>query len=205
MEKRLMRRGLIMIGSLSLILSLGVPSAVEGVVLLPVGTFEIVPGDSSVTFMVPDNRGGFSGRTTKVTGRVVITPRLDGAEYTAQVDAMIDTASITTGNGGRDANMRSTFLRTGQFPTITFQGTADARPGLGVRPFAANMKGRLTIRDVTRDVAFAATVTALAHEYLADAVATIRMADYGIPYPQAFIFVAHDPVTVTLHVRARQP
>jgi hypothetical protein len=31
------------------------------------------------------------------------------------------------------------------------------------------------------------------------------MADYQIPYPRAFIFVAHDPVTVTLHIRARQP
>jgi polyisoprenoid-binding protein YceI len=200
-----MRRSVIMIGCLSLMLSLFIPSTVEGLVLLPVGTFEIVPGDSSVTFMVPDNRGGFTGRTTKVTGRIVVEPRRDGEEYAARVDAVVDAASITTGNGIRDASMRSTFLRTGEFPTMTYRGTIDARPGLAVRPFPATVRGQLTIRDLTREAEFPATITALAHDYLADAVATIRMADYQIPYPQAFIFVARDPVTVTLHIRARQP
>jgi len=38
----------------------------------------------------------------------------------------------------------------------------------------------------------------------ADATAIVRMADYQIPYPRTFIFVARDPVTVTLHLRARQ-
>ncbi len=200
-----MPRRLIVIGSLSIILSLGISSAVESVVLLPVGPFEIVPGDSSVTFSVPDNRGGFIGRTTKITGRIVVEPRQNGEEYVAQVDAMIDTPSITTGDGTRDASMRSTFLKTGEFPHMTFKGTASAHPGLAVRPFATTVHGQLTIRDLTHDAEFPAMVTALAREFLADAETTVRMADYGIPYPRAFIFVARDPVTITLHIRARQP
>lgn len=200
-----MRRGVIQIGWLSILLALCIPSAVQGVVLLPVGTFEIVPGDSSVTFTVPDNRGGFSGRTTKVTGRIVVEPQREGEEYTARVDTAIDTASITTDNGTRDASMRSDFLKTGQFPKMTFGGTVNARPGLAIRPFASTVRGQLTIRDVTKTVEFPATITALARDYLANAVATVRMADYQIPYPRAFIFVASDPVTVKLHIRARQP
>jgi polyisoprenoid-binding protein YceI len=101
--------------------------------------------------------------------------------------------------------MRSTYLKTGAFPTITFKGTVSAHPGLAVRPFAATVHGQLTIRDVTRDAEFPTTVTALAREFRANAETTVRMADYGIPYPRAFIFVARDPVTVTLHIRARQP
>ena len=198
-----MPRRLILIGSLSIILSLVISSAVESVVLLPVGSFAIVPGDSSVTFSVPDNRGGFTGRTTKITGRIVVEPRQDGEEYIASVDAMIDTPSITTGDGTRDASMRSTFLKTGEFPHMTFKGTMSAHPGLAVRPFAATVHGQLTIRDVTRDAEFPTMVTALAREFLADAETTVRMADYGIPYPRAFIFVARDPVTVTLHIRAQ--
>jgi polyisoprenoid-binding protein YceI len=200
-----MPRSLMLIGSLSIVLSLVISSAVEGVVLLPVGIFEIVPGDSSVTFSVPDNRGGFTGRTTKITGRIVVEPQRDGEEYVARVDAMIDTSSITTGDGTRDASMRSTFLKTGEFPRMTFKGTASAHPGLAVRPFAATVHGQLTIRDVTRDAEFPAMVTALAREFLVNAETVVRMADYGIPYPRAFIFVARDPVTVTLHIRARQP
>lgn len=200
-----MPRSLMSIGSLSIILSLLMSSAVQGVVLLPIGIFEIVPGDSSVTFSVPDNRGGFTGRTTKITGRIMVTPQQNGEAYVAQIDAMIDTSSITTGDGTRDASMRSTYLSTGQFPSMKFKGTVSAQPGLAVRPFAATVHGQLTIRDVTRDAEFPAKVTALAREFLADAETTVRMADYGIPYPRAFIFVARDPVTVTLHIRARQP
>jgi len=140
-----------------------------------------------------------------VAGRIVVEARGDGEEYVARVDAMIDPSSITTGNGARDASMRSTFLKTGEFPNMTFQGTVSAHPGLAVRPFAATVHGQLTIRDVTRDAEFPTMVTALAREFLAEAETTVRMADYGIPYPRAFIFVARDPVTVTLHIRARQP
>ncbi len=183
----------------------GRPAAGAAGPLLPVGAFEIVPGDSSVRFAVPDNRGGFTGHTTRITGRVTIEPEAAGETYRAQVAAVIDARSITTDSTIRDGAMRTTYLRTGEFPTITFTGMVTAHPGLGVRPFPAAVAGRLTIRTVTRDEAFSATVIALAREYLADVSTTIRMADYQIPYPQTFIFVARDPVTVRLHILARQP
>ena len=189
--------------AIATVISLIVPSVVLGDALLPTGTFEIVPGDSSVTFAVPDNRGGFTGHTTQVTGRVTISAGGEGKDYSAQIAASIDAGSITTDNGARDGSMRATYLRTAQFPQITFAGTLTAQPGLGIHPFPATVRGKLTVRDVTRDVEFPATVTALAREYVADASATVRMADFQIPYPRAFIFVAHDPVTVTLHIRAR--
>lgn len=200
-----MVRRIIFIGSLSAMLLSILPPAVGALALLPTGTFEIAPGESSVVFAVPDNRGGFSGHTTQVTGRVLIEPPNDAGDYRARIDAVIDAASLTTGNGGRDASMRADFLRTAQFPKIIFQGTAGARPGLGIQPFQASVRGRLTIRDVTRDIEFPATAVALAREYRVDGTVKIRMADFGIPYPRAFIFVASDPVTVTLHIRARQP
>ncbi len=201
---RMIRRVMIVFGCLGAALLSVLPAAVGALGLLPAGTFEIVPGDSSVVFAVPDNRGGFSGRTTQVTGRVVLQPPTDGGEYDARVDAAVDTASLDTGNGSRDERMRAEFLRTRRFPTITSAGTVSARPGLGARPFPAAVRGRLAILDVTREIEFPATVVALAREYRADGTVKIRMADFGIPYPRAFIFVASDPVTVTLHVVARR-
>jgi polyisoprenoid-binding protein YceI len=176
-----------------------------GLALLPVGTFEIVPGESSAMFFVPDNRGGFTGHTDRVTGRVTVEVRPDGETYTARITASIDARSLTTDVGIRDNAMRAGYLHTAEFPAITYKGTAAATPGLGVRPFPAAVRGQLTIRNVTRDETFTATVVALAREFIADASTTLRMADYGIPYPRAFIFVARDPVTVKLHIRARQP
>ncbi len=171
--------------------------------LLPAGAFEIAPGESSATIVVPDNRGGFTGHTTQVTGRVTVVAEPNGT-YTAQVTADVDARSLTTNNGLRDAAMRTTYLRTAEFPGIAFRGTATASPGLGIRPFPVAVRGQLTIRNVTRDQAFTATTVALAREFVADASATVRMADYGIPYPRMFIFVARDPVTVKLHIVARR-
>lgn len=181
----------------------GTPARAE-LLFLPTGAFEIVPGESSAMFFVPDTRGGFTGHTTRVTGRVAVESRDGGETYTAQVTAAIDTSSITTDNDSRDALMRAAFLRTAQYPAIAFIGAVMAHPGFGLHPFPAPVRGQVTIRDVTREEQFSATVLALAREYRADATASIRMADYGIPYPRAFIFVARDPVTVTLHIVARQ-
>ena len=180
------------------------PSATAAFSTIPTGSFAIVPGQSSVTFAVPDNRGGFTGRTTKLAGRVDIEAG-SGDTDTARIAGTIDAGSLTTDNALRDRAMYATFLQTGTYPVIAFAGTASARPGLAVRPFPATIQGRLTIRNVTRDTAFTATVLALADRYVADATATVRMADYGIPYPRAFIFVARDPVTVTLHIVAQAP
>lgn len=185
------------------VLGAGPPPPAIPFPLLPTGVFSIVPGESWVRFFVPDNRGGFTGETTAVTGRVTVTPQ-GSAEYIARVDASIDARALTTRNALRDATMRALYLRTAQYSTIAFLGTATAAPGLGIRPFAAAVRGQVTIRGVTREEAFSATVVALADEYLADATTEIRMADFGIPYPRAFIFVARDPVTVTLHLRARR-
>lgn len=175
----------------------------SAVTLLPIGTFEIIPGESSVTFSVPDNRGGFTGHTTHVTGRVTVKAEPGSDVYAARIAASVDTRSLTTNVGSRDAAMRTTFLHTAEFPAITYEGTATATPGTGVRPFPLAVHGRLTIQNVTRGQDFTATVLALAGEYVADASTTLRMADYNIPYPRAFIFVARDPVTVRLHIRAR--
>ncbi len=172
--------------------------------VIPLHGFAIVPGESSVTFAVPDNRGGFSGHTNQVTGRIEVEPA-GGSEYAAKITALIDVRTVKTGIAMRDRAMYATFLQTATYPTITFTGTATAQPGAAVKPFPAEVRGRLVIRDVARETAFTARVLALAAQYTADATATVRMADYGIPYPRAFIFVARDPVTVTLHIVARAP
>lgn len=172
---------------------------------VPLHGFTIVPGESSVTFAVPDNRGGFIGHTTRVTGRVEVQPAGEDDTYAARISGSIDARTLTTDNGSRDRAMHATFLQTDTYPAITFTGIATAVPGLAVRPFQAAVHGHLVIRNVTRDAVFNATVVALAKEYVADATATVRMADYGIPYPRAFIFVARDPVTVKLHIVARAP
>ncbi|MDR7521489.1 MAG: YceI family protein [Armatimonadota bacterium] len=176
---------------------------VQAPALLPVGTFRIEPGESRVEFVMRDNRGGFTGSTDRVEGTVTVVPG-DSESYGAVVEGRVDARTLTTGIGLRDAQMRRDFLQTDRYPFIVFRGEIASR----VRPTATTMRtllrGRLTIRETTREVEIPLAVTALADEYRATGEVTIRLTEYGIPIPRFLIFVAEDPVTVRLRVRLRR-
>jgi len=89
------------------------------------------------------------GRFTDFSGVVEIAP--DPLQSTVQ--ATVDLASITTGDDGRDAHLRSAdFFDTdgGGSPTMTFTST-----GLKVDDGEYVLFGDLTVRDITRQVEFA--------------------------------------------------
>ncbi len=167
--------------------------------LLPVGRFEVDSSRSRVEFAVKDNRGGFTGVARDVEAKAVIREQGDG--FTADVEVRIDARQITTGIGVRDGQMRRDFLVTDRYPFITFRGTATPRDRPGALPFAATLRGTLTIRDVTREIDIPLRVTALADAYLAEGQVTLRMSEFRIPIPRFLIFVAEDPVQVSFKLR----
>jgi hypothetical protein len=54
---------------------------------------------------------------------------------------------------------------------------------------------------VTREIEIPLRVTALADSYLAEGQATLRMSDFRIPIPRFLVFVAEDPVQISLRLR----
>jgi polyisoprenoid-binding protein YceI len=114
------------------------------------GTWNVDPSHSTVGFvarhlMITKVRGRF----TDFSGVVEIAP--DPLQSTVQ--ATVDLASITTGDDGRDAHLRSAdFFDTdgGGSPTMTFTST-----GLKVDDGEYVLFGDLTVRDITRQVEFA--------------------------------------------------
>ncbi|CAN5584119.1 YceI family protein [soil metagenome] len=97
----------------------------------------------SVTHMVVSDAGGnFKDFSAKVVSK---TADFDGAdvEFTAKI------ASINTENEGRDKHLKSAdFFDAEKFPDITFKGTLVKAGG------KYQLKGKLTLKDVTKDVAF---------------------------------------------------
>ena len=171
--------------------------------LIPLGAFAADPQASRVEFFVRDNRGGFRGVARAVQVRAEVRERGEG--FAAEVEARIDAARITTGNAIRDGQMRRDFLQTDRYPAITFRGEAVPRGRIGALPFPAVLRGTLTIRNAARPVEIPLQVTALSDAYLAEGAVTIRMSEYGIPIPRFLIFVAEDPVAVTLRLRLTRP
>ena len=170
---------------------------------LPTGDFAITHPSNSVEFFVKDNRGGFTGRTSEITGTVavreIVREQVEG--YAAEITARIDARTIRTGVGVRDGQMRSAqFLHTDEFPFITFRGTATAEAPEGAR-VKGLLRGRLTIKDVTRGVEVPLEIIVEDGVYFARGEVVVRMTDFGLPIPRFLIFAAEDPVRVKLQIR----
>lgn len=75
---------------------------------------------------------------------------------TAQIEVSIDTASITTGNEGRDQHLKSAdFFDVENYPTMTFRSTAVKPAGEG----EYDIEGELTLHGVTKPVTLRAEAT----------------------------------------------
>lgn len=167
--------------------------------LLPTGRFGLDQAASRVEFFVSDNRGGFTGVAPDLSAQAEV--REQGGTFAADVTVRIDARSITTGSGLRDSQMRREFLHTDQFPDITFRGAVVPVESVTQVSFRADVTGHLTINGVTRETTFPVRVVALRDSYLVEGSTMVRMTEFGIPIPRFFIFVAEDPVKVTLRVR----
>ncbi len=111
--------------------------------------WQIDPQHTSAHFAVSHMRTStVRGRFNKIAGTV----KWDGRDFTtAAVEIVIDVASIDTGVPERDAHLRTAdFLLVEKYPTLIFKSVKiePASPG------AARMTGTLTIRGVTKPVAF---------------------------------------------------
>lgn len=109
-------------------------------------SWTIDPSHSSIQFSVRHMVfAKVRGRFTDWEGTLELDPQ-DLA--TGRTSVSIDAASIDTGTPARDEHLRSAdFFDVKTFPKLTFQSTRVVEKG-----GAHEVHGRLTIRDVTRDV-----------------------------------------------------
>ncbi|MFE3602461.1 YceI family protein [Streptomyces sp. NPDC059096] len=120
-----------------------------GVELPPPGVWSIDPAHSSVG-AVAQHLGISSvrGRFTEFGGRIEILDTGGGPEQ-ARVEAVINAATIDTGNGLRDKHLRSPdFLDVERFPEITYSGTGVTPAG----PDRWKVHGRLALHGVVREL-----------------------------------------------------
>jgi len=99
------------------------------------------------------------GRTSDVTGSLLLAERPGGGYEARDVTVPVDLTTLRSDEPARDDKVFSEFLEPGnsgepQHPTATFVAPAvavpaDARDG---QPFSVTTTGRLTVRGVSRDV-----------------------------------------------------
>ena len=126
---------------------------------------------------------------------------------TAQIEVVIQTASIDTKNERRDTHLRtSDFFQADTHPTITFRSTRIERSGS-----AAKIHGTLTMRGVTKPVVLegellGATKTAQGKNRIGfEATTTVNRMDYGVAWNRAAEgggVTLGDEVTITMTIAA---
>lgn len=131
----------------------------------------------------PNSHVGFSVRHlmfSKVHGRFArATATVDVASQS--VRAEIDAASVETGDESRDAFLRSAeFFDVARHPTIAFEGAKTAGS-----TDAFTLRGRLTIRGVTRDVELKVTRRRGGSGESYEAVGAIERKDFALGWGAA--------------------
>jgi polyisoprenoid-binding protein YceI len=147
------------------------------------GTWEAVAPSEAGYRIVEDGIASekvVTGRTTSVTGTVVLSERsLESTEIT------VDMASVTSDQPLRDAAFRDDLLDTGQFPTAVFTQDDPVRIEVppGGEPLEVDVPGTLTLKGVEQPVT--ATIQGVGTDATVTVVGTIEvaLADFGIDPP----------------------
>ena len=197
-----MRRWLIVAALL-----LAPPGLAEPALAGPQDAWTIDPRASSLTFTATQTGAFVNGRFPAWSGNIVLDP---AALATARIDIAIQMPPMTAGNQDVDSLMKgANFLDVRKFPEARFVATTVAT--LGSDRYEA--RGKLTLRDVTRDVVLPFTLAIVDNPAQPGALRAtargkliIKRLDYGIGQNEwAGTGQVANEVTIDLNVVASRP
>jgi polyisoprenoid-binding protein YceI len=166
-------------------------------------TYQIAPDSKNVVeFHAEDTYDSFDGRTHKVTGAIAADAANPSA---ATVEVTIDMASLDTGNGLRNREMRELYLDTKEHPTATFKSVSVAAPeAIGPnQPADIKVTGDFTLHGVTKRMTIPVRVVLIPDGRVhATSTFTVHMPDFGISVPKNILVTVDDNVPVRLDLWA---
>jgi len=131
------------------------------------------PTESQLAFVAKQAGADFEGKFEKFTADIKFDPKDLAA---SRFDVVIDTASVNTRDSDRDSTIRSADLfAVKQFPTARYVAEKFTATGKGY--MAA---GKLTLRDVTKDVPVEFTFEENSAGAWLKGTATIKRLDFGV-------------------------
>jgi polyisoprenoid-binding protein YceI len=154
-------------------------------------TFEIVPSNSEVRFIIEEVLNGAPktvvGTTDQIAGEIAINP--DDPSSSVIGPVRVNARTLATDNNFRNRALKNRILTTNDYEFITFTPTAlEGMPDSVTvgESITFQIIGDLAVRDVTRTVTFDAEVTPVSETQLeGSASAVIMYADFGLVIPEA--------------------
>lgn len=137
--------------------------------------YRIDPAGAEAAFDLKATLHTVHGKTTKVSGEVVVDEAPDGV-MTLSGRIEVGTASLDTGNSSRDETMHEKSLEVAKYPSIVLVPER-------FDPATGTLTGALTIRDVTRPVSIAAKLDRRGDRIGVTGTFTVPWLEFGIPDP----------------------
>ena len=169
------------------------------------------PMHSFVNFSVKHMGISFVDGSFKKFDGVITYTKADLSD--AKVNFTVDVPSITTGVEMRDNHLKTDdFFNAAKFPQMSFVSTSFKKSAVKSPKQQTNvyiLSGKLTIRDVTKDVKFMVTYGGTAKDQQGNtkagfnATTTINRLDYNIKYDPTGAGVAND-IKITLNLEFTQ-
>lgn len=148
---------------------------------------------SKVTKTHPGGFKSFSGTITLVEGK----------PESSKVDVEIDVASLWTDSPKLEGHLRSKdFFEVETYPKATFSSTSITAGGADGATHT--VRGNLTMRGVTKEISFPATIVVGEKDVTAKAKFAINRKDWGIVYPGAPDDLIRDNVLIDWNIVAKR-
>ena len=174
--------------------------------------FKIVPGESRVTYEVGET---FINQNNRFAIAVGVTTEVRGEVYANLINPPessigvieVDISQFRSDSSRRDGVIRNQWLESARFPIARFEplrieGLPEAYSE--ATPYAFRVIGNLTVKDVTREVAFDITAQLDGETLTGKATTTILMSDFGVgPISILGVLNTEDEVKLTFDFVAR--
>lgn len=157
--------------------------------------YELAPAETRIGFDASATMGRFSGRASRVSGWADVTDSLTFAGTRGEVH--VDAASFGTGIALRNRHLRDE-MEVERYPWIRFvlTGATPAEDG------GVTLRGRLTIKATTREVAIPATVSRAGGAITVDGRLPVKFTEYGMRPPTRMAGMARVRDDLVLHFHA---
>jgi polyisoprenoid-binding protein YceI len=174
--------------------------------------FKLVPGESRVTYEVGEtfinqnNRFAVAvGVTTEVRGEVYAN--LSNPPESSIGVIEVDISQFKSDSSRRDGVIRNQWLESARYPIARFEPLrVEGLPQSysEATPYAFRVIGNLTVKDVTREVAFDITAQLSGDTLTGKATTTLLMSDFGVgPISILGVLNTEDEVKLTFDFVAR--
>jgi polyisoprenoid-binding protein YceI len=139
--------------------------------------YKPVDAGSKVHFIINNFGIATGGDLSGISGDITFLPANTAA---SSFNVSVDVATIDTDNASRDESLRSSdYFDAEKYPVITIKSTKVNRTNKSSSGWY-HFTGTLTIRDVTKPIAFPFRVTKKGNDYLFVGGFTINRLDYGV-------------------------